>query len=76
MRKIREQLSDDDQELLVLRVDRALSWRELAMVMSGKGEALDEGEINRWSTLLRQRFVKIKKRLKELAQREGLLNSK
>ncbi|MBN1652629.1 MAG: sigma-70 family RNA polymerase sigma factor [Deltaproteobacteria bacterium] len=74
IRQIREKLSDEDQTLLVLRVDRQLAWRELAMIMSGQGENMGETEINRWSALLRQRFKKIKERLKKLARDEGLLD--
>ncbi len=74
MRALREQLTDDEQILLVLRVDRQLSWRELAGVISGKGENMDDEDIARWSARLRQRFQKIKRRLKELAVAEGLLS--
>jgi RNA polymerase sigma-70 factor (ECF subfamily) len=34
-RQLREQLDAEDQMLLVLRVDRGLSWRDLALAMSG-----------------------------------------
>jgi len=74
VRELRERLSDEEQVLLVLRVDRQLAWRELAMVISGQGENMEESEINRWSALLRQRFKKIKDRLKEMARDEGLLD--
>jgi RNA polymerase sigma-70 factor (ECF subfamily) len=74
IRLLREQLSFDDQTLLVLRVDRQLSWRELAIVMSGKSGEIDEAELERLSTNLRQRFKSIKERLRKLAQAEGLLD--
>ncbi len=73
MRVLREQLTEDEKTLLVLRVDRQLSWRELAAVMSGKGEQMDDTDISRWSARLRQRFRTITRRLKELAIAEGLL---
>jgi RNA polymerase sigma-70 factor (ECF subfamily) len=75
VRLLREQLSYDEQTLLVLRVDRQLSWRELAIIMSGQSEKLDEAELARWSTNLRQRYKKVKERLRKLAQEEGLLDS-
>jgi RNA polymerase sigma-70 factor, ECF subfamily len=75
IRLLRERLSDDEQTLLVLRVDRQLSWRDLAIVMSGQTGKLDETELARWSTNLRQRFKKIKERLRKFAQEEGLLDS-
>ena len=34
MVELRERLSDVDQELLILRVDKRMSWRDMAMVMS------------------------------------------
>jgi RNA polymerase sigma-70 factor (ECF subfamily) len=74
MRRIREKLSDEDQTILVLRVDRKFSWRELAMIISGRGEDMEEREIEQWSARLRQRFRKIKARLKVLAREEGLLD--
>lgn len=73
MRELRERLSEEDQTLLILRVDRQLSWRELAGIMSGQGEGMDDAELDRWSARLRQRFQVIKERLRDLAKAEGLL---
>src|SRR5262245_48562667 len=39
--QLRDQLAPEDQMLLVLRVDRGLSWLELAEIMLGEGEAAD-----------------------------------
>lgn len=74
IRRLRDELSVEEQMILVLRVDRQFSWRELAMIISGEGENMDESEIDQWSARLRQRFRKIKERLKELARKEGLLD--
>jgi RNA polymerase sigma-70 factor, ECF subfamily len=60
--KLRERLEPDDQTLLILRVDRDLSWADVARVMDGASEAA-----------LRKRFERLKERLKELAKEEGLL---
>ncbi|MDJ0763882.1 MAG: sigma factor [Myxococcota bacterium] len=76
LRALREQLDMDDQTLLVLRVDRQLSWKELAVVLSDMGEQMERSDIIQWSARLRQRFQTIKKRLKELAIAEGLLDVK
>ena len=73
MREIREQLPQDDQTLLVLRIDRNLSWNELAAIMSGLGEDLSPQELSRWSARLRQRFQTVKEKLRTLAAKEGLL---
>jgi RNA polymerase sigma-70 factor (ECF subfamily) len=73
IRALRQQLPVDDQTLLVLRIDKGLSWNELAVILSGKGEALDQAEKIRWADRLRQRFATIKRRLRVLAQQEGLV---
>jgi RNA polymerase sigma-70 factor (ECF subfamily) len=73
MRALREQLPADDQSLLVLRIDKGLSWKELAVIFSGAGDAMEEAEMLRWSARLRQRFAAIKRKLRALAQEEGLI---
>jgi len=58
VRELRTRLSDDDQMLLVLRVDRGMSFRDLAVAF---GECqLDEDELSRQSARLRKRFERIK----------------
>lgn len=72
-RELRKRLSDEQQTLLILRIDRDLSWRELVVVMC-EGEPLEtEEEIAKASARLRQRFQTAKDRLRELAEAEGLL---
>jgi RNA polymerase sigma-70 factor (ECF subfamily) len=77
LRELRERLSDDDQTLLILRIDRNLSWRELATVMSEPtAPALTfptEQDLERAAARLRQRFQHAKERLRKLADEEGLL---
>jgi RNA polymerase sigma-70 factor (ECF subfamily) len=51
-------LPADDQTLLILRVDRDMSWREIAHVLNETGEPA-----------LRKRFERIKKRLRDLAHK-------
>jgi RNA polymerase sigma-70 factor (ECF subfamily) len=67
-----EQLPDEDRTLLVLRVDRGLSFRELALAMSGDVE-LPEPAIAREAARLRKAFERLKGELRVLAEREGLL---
>jgi RNA polymerase sigma-70 factor (ECF subfamily) len=69
---LREQLSPDDQMLLVLRVDRGLSFRELALAMSGNVE-LPEADIAREAARLRKAFERVKAELRALAEQAGLL---
>jgi RNA polymerase sigma-70 factor (ECF subfamily) len=70
---LRERLSEEDRMLLTLRVDRALNWNELAMVMAPEGEALSDEALKTESARLRQRFQTVKQRLRKMAEQEGLL---
>ncbi len=60
VRELRAALSPDEQTLLVLRIDRDLSWREVADVMETDEAAL------------RKRFERVKERLKKLARERGI----
>ncbi|MDC3952837.1 RNA polymerase sigma factor [Polyangium jinanense] len=72
--ELRAELPEEDQELLVLRVDRQLSWLELAEVLRGEDEAPLEGEaLKREAARLRKRFQLVKDALRERARREGLI---
>jgi len=73
-RQLRAQLSEDDQTLLILRIDRNLTWRELAVVMSERDTPpLRDDELDKLAARLRQRFQAAKERLRKLAEAEGLL---
>jgi RNA polymerase sigma-70 factor (ECF subfamily) len=64
--KIRDQLDPEDRSLLVLRVERDLKWKDIAIVMSERGRAVDE-------RALRKRFERLMIRLRKLARDEGLI---
>lgn len=71
--KLRESLSREDQELLMLRIDRRLAWNELAEIL-WESEALPTvAELKRDAARLRKRFQLLKERLRELGRREGLV---
>jgi hypothetical protein len=59
--------------LLILHVDRALPWREIAMIVHEQSESLDGEALDRECARLRRRFERVKAELKALAEREGLL---
>ncbi len=65
--RLRASLSEEERELLVLRVDRDLAWDEIAVVLG------EEGDVAKASARLRKRFQLVKDKLRELAQAEGLL---
>lgn len=71
--RLRESLAPDDQVLLTLRIDKELSWNELAQVLHDADEPLDDEALKRASARLRQRFQKVKRELVERGRREGLL---
>lgn len=73
-RALRQQLDIEDQTLLTLRVDRNMSWRELAQTLSGNVD-LDEPTIERESARLRKAFERVKRELKRLSESEGLLKA-
>lgn len=70
--RLRAQLEPDEQLLLTLRIDRDLSWLEIAQIMTDDADD-SEDAAKRASARLRQSFQKLKARLKDLAIAEGLL---
>ncbi len=63
--RLRASLSPADRTLLVLRVDKGLSWPEIALVLAEEEPGVD-------AAALRKRFERLKKRLVEEARRQGL----
>jgi RNA polymerase sigma-70 factor (ECF subfamily) len=72
VRELRERLPEEDRVLLVLRVDRQLSWLDLARVFQGDVEC-DEEAITRESARLRKRFQLIKEQLRAWCQEAGIV---
>jgi RNA polymerase sigma-70 factor (ECF subfamily) len=65
--RLRAALTEEERELLVLRVDRVMSWDEIAHIV-------DEGGVTtQVSARVRKRFQSIKEKLRALALEEGLL---
>lgn len=73
MQELRACLPPDDQDLIILRVDRDLSWVEVAQAMQPSGQVLSPAEAERVAARLRKRFQEAKRRLRDLAEQEGLL---
>jgi RNA polymerase sigma-70 factor, ECF subfamily len=70
---LRETLDPDEQALLVLRIDRSMSWDEIVTAMETPGAALEPEEQRRRSAALRKRFERIKADLRDRAIAEGLV---
>jgi RNA polymerase sigma-70 factor (ECF subfamily) len=70
-RSLQGRLSPHEQLLLELRVDRHLSWEQIARAVSD--QPLSRAELGKKSAVLRQQFQRLKVRLRELAIDESLL---
>lgn len=68
---LREELSPEDQTLLILRVDRRLEWIEVAEILSD--HSLDQEDATRAAARLRQRFKTVKETLRCRAAATGLI---
>ena len=71
--ELRASLPQEEQELLILRVDRGLSWLELAEVLFDEGESTSESGLKTEAARLRKRFQLVKDRLRTLVAQAGLL---
>jgi RNA polymerase sigma-70 factor, ECF subfamily len=69
--EIRDELEEDDRTLLVLRVDRDMSWNDIARVLGETDPS--EDDLVRGAARLRQRFQVIKKTIRDRARERGLL---
>jgi len=66
-RVLREQLAPDEHELLLLRLDRGLAWKDIARILGG------DDQLDARASALRKRFERAKERLKKLAIEHGLI---
>jgi RNA polymerase sigma-70 factor (ECF subfamily) len=73
VQRLREKLVQEDQDLLILRIDRNLSWRDVVHAMHEPDDVPTNEQARRLEAALRQRFAEVKKRLRRLAEEEGLL---
>ncbi len=69
LRRLRDALPPDDRMLLVLRIDRDMSWTEIANVLATEASTPDD--IRRESARLRKRYERVKAKLTE--QLRGLV---
>ncbi|MEM6296145.1 MAG: sigma-70 family RNA polymerase sigma factor [Myxococcota bacterium] len=69
--ELRRQLDPEDQQLLLLRVGRKMSWIDIAQVMN-EDTPLDEDALKRAAARLRQRFSRAKAQLEKLVLVHGL----
>lgn len=71
VRRLRDALDPEDHELLILRIDRKMSWREVAQAMPGD----DDEPVDRRAAVLRKRFERAKTLLRTLATERGIIGA-
>jgi hypothetical protein len=71
--RLRDELTEEDRAILVLRVDRGLEWDEIALAFLDDSSAGSEQARRREAERLRKRFQLIKQRLAARARDEGLV---
>jgi RNA polymerase sigma-70 factor, ECF subfamily len=75
MRLLRESLAPEDHELLLLRLDRAMSWKDIARATATEADADEPGpRLDQRAAALRKRFERVKAQLRQLAVERGLLD--
>jgi RNA polymerase sigma-70 factor (ECF subfamily) len=72
VRTLRDALEQDDRALLILRVDRGLGWKDVALIML-EHDSPTAAEVDREAARLRKRFEHVKKELRARAVTAGLV---
>jgi len=70
--RLRQSLDPEDQALLILRIDRRMSWEEIATVMISSEEARDVAALGRKAAFVQKRFSLVTANLKQLAREKQL----
>jgi RNA polymerase sigma-70 factor (ECF subfamily) len=71
--EIRASLNETDRMLLVLRVDRGMSWNDVARVMAENEDGDSDEELARAAARLRKRFQSVKELIRQRAIASGLI---
>jgi RNA polymerase sigma-70 factor, ECF subfamily len=72
LERLRDELPPEDRMLLILRVDRSLPWRDVAVVLSDLTAATEE-TLAQEAARLRKRFQLVKERLRDTARERHLI---
>lgn len=73
--RLRQSLSPDERDLLVLRVDRRLDWVDVARVVFDVDPSLPSDSLKTEVARLRKRFQQVKTKIRKLAKEAGLVES-
>ncbi len=71
--RLREGLAADDQLLLVLRVDKDLSWNDIAEILKDEDAPFEAEPLKRAAARLRQRFQTLKRELLKRAKEQRIV---
>jgi RNA polymerase sigma-70 factor (ECF subfamily) len=71
--RLRQSLDPEDHALLILRIDRNMSWEEIATVMIGGEEAREDAALGRKAAFVQERFSRVTANLKQLAREKQLI---
>jgi RNA polymerase sigma-70 factor (ECF subfamily) len=72
VRRLREELPQAEQMLLILRIDKEMEWDDIAAALAEQD--LDADELKRESARLRKRFQLVTEKLRALARARGILD--
>ncbi|HUH05498.1 MAG TPA: sigma-70 family RNA polymerase sigma factor [Kofleriaceae bacterium] len=68
---LREELDPEDQTLFILRLNRRMTWTEIAQIMAEEPGA-DDTVLERTAARLRKRFERAKEQLKQKVRERGI----
>jgi RNA polymerase sigma-70 factor (ECF subfamily) len=71
--RLRERLETDERMILLLRVDQQMSWEDVARILDPEEAGSGPEGLKRKSAAVRKQFQRIKERLREMAEQEGLI---
>jgi RNA polymerase sigma-70 factor (ECF subfamily) len=72
VRRLREELPQADQMLLILRIDKEMEWHDIVAALAEQD--LDADDLKRESARLRKRFQLVTEKLRALARARGILD--
>ena len=72
LNRIIQSLDPEDHMILILRIDRRMSWEEISQVVLNESADARQGSAAHQAAI-RQRFGRMRRRLRNLATRHGLL---
>lgn len=70
---LREQLEPEEQSLIILRINRRLSWDEIARIMWDEETEPSAEQLRKKAAALRKQFQRAKDRLRRLVEQERIL---